>query len=209
MGLLLGLGFVVKYVVLFDAIAAFAILAIHTAGVPSRRERAVSAVKLWLALGAALAGPFLLVMLLYRTRGHFAEFWFANFTANRARTIGGAFRSRSLRTRCSTSSSRTRSFGPVCPWPWSGLRRATDAPADRTIIGALLLWMGIVLAGMILVFRRSFYEHYFLQLGPARALISAWVLVRVVAALKVGRAEPAARRARLALFGHAPRLREL
>lgn len=78
-GLSLGIGFVIKYVVLFDGLA-FGLFLLWPARQGEERWGAAWSKALTMAVGAAL--PFLGIIAWYQSRGHLDELWFYTFTVS-------------------------------------------------------------------------------------------------------------------------------
>ncbi len=179
-GLLLGIGFVIKYVVIYDLTAMLLLtVRLHRTSKSSRHLTALA------DLAVLLAGfllPFLLMASFFFCTGQFAEFFYANFTANKIRNLDRAF---SLRVAIGALIAQLRLNFPL--WLCFGLTLTPllkKSPPERRMVWLLLLWIIIPLAGIFLTFKVRLYAHYFLPILPPLSLVLAFALVQIFVKLQ-------------------------
>ncbi len=182
-GSLLGLAFIIKYIVIYDLVIILLLTILQLFLKPSINRRQYfnsSGILALLILGFLL--PFSLMVGVYAFKGHFSDFFYANFTANKIRTIDRDF---SINVVAKAFLSQFLINFPL--WFCFGLTYLTliskfsrrILPIERKLLFLLLLWILIPLAGIFLTFRVRFYAHYFLPLLPPLSLVTAFFLTRV------------------------------
>ena len=149
-GLSLGLGFVIKYVVLFDGIA-FGLFLLWQARQGQGRWAAAWSKILLLALGAAL--PFLAVIAYYQHIGHLEEFWFYTFIVS-----GRYIESKGILDNLTFFLDFTLRFLPVSLFFFYALfSRKVHLPSRQFgSLWAVLALMAVLLPGKL-------FGHYFIQ----------------------------------------------
>jgi 4-amino-4-deoxy-L-arabinose transferase-like glycosyltransferase len=203
-GLLFGLAVEIKYVVLFDVAAASLVLALALPWRQATKPSFAALARGLGALGVGLLVPVVGVTLLFGATGHFTEYWATNFVANRVRTIGQPF-DPSMMGRALAGQLRANFPFWVAPPVLLGTLRATgklEGNDYRSFVRAATVWFLCCLVCLFGLFRTALYEHYFLQLAPWFALLTALALVRlVVRPAPKPHARRGASRAVLALVG--------
>lgn len=149
-GLSLGLGFVIKYVVLFDGLA-FGLFVLWQARQGKEWWAAGWSKALLMALGAAL--PFLAVIAWYQRIGHLEELWFYTFTVS-----GRYIESKGLLDHLTFFLDFNLRFLPVAFFFYYALFSAKAHSPSRQFG---LLWAALVTAGVMLP--GKFFGHYFIQ----------------------------------------------
>ncbi len=149
-GLSLGLGFVIKYVVLFDGLA-FGLFLLWQARQGNERWGAAWSKALLMALGAAL--PFLAVIVYYQGIGHLDEFWFYTFTVSSRYP-----ESKGLLDFLTFFLDFNLRFLPAAFFFYFALF-SRKAPMPSRQLG--LLWAAMALLGVLLP--GKFFGHYFIQ----------------------------------------------
>ncbi|WP_421654887.1 ArnT family glycosyltransferase [Leptothermofonsia sp. ETS-13] len=182
-GLLLGVAFIIKYIVIYDLIAILLLTILQPFFRSSfnGRQHFDNLIILTLLLFGFLL-PFLLMASVFIFNGYFSDFFYANFTANKIRTIDRGF---SATVVAKAFLSHLLSNFPL--WLCFGLTYLTliskfsrrILSIERTLLLLLLLWILIPLTGIFLTFRVRFYAHYFLPLLPPLSLVTAFFLTRV------------------------------
>jgi 4-amino-4-deoxy-L-arabinose transferase-like glycosyltransferase len=205
-GLLLGLGFEIKYVVLFDAVAIAAIFLLAVRRRPAEERTPARIAGLLAAMAAGFLLPFLAITAAFAIAHRFPEYWAQNFTSNRARTVGLQFR---------------WSIPALGIWDqlrlqgifWIGIPLAAAAVfrdraaawKDRFLVATTagyLIWLVLCIAA---VFRSHLYHHYFLPLAGPLAVLGADAAIRLAfpgaSEGRISRGRVAALAAALALVG--------
>ncbi len=180
-GLLLGIGFEIKYVVLFDFLALSLILA-FTFVLRSRSKK-----KYWLilrslfCLSLGFVLPFIIFSVYFWMNGHFNEYIYANFTANKLRTINIKFFF-APPLRAIFHEIRVNGIFWLCiPSVAIFLFIGKNIPArDRWILSSVIVWFISILVCICTVLRGSFYPHYFLQLSPYLCIVTAYIIINLV-----------------------------
>ncbi len=183
-GLCLGFGFNIKYVVLFDSVAFSIILGflflfqIRTA---SYYLSIVNLLKVYGLIALGFLFPLISSVLYFTVNGEFDSYYYANFIANKARTVDISF---SILPFLKSFADQIQQ-SPVL---WVSVFAAfifiiisrRSSQKERWLISSLLIWLSVVLLGIGLVFRGTLYPHYFLQLSPSLCLISAYIVARLM-----------------------------
>ena len=179
-GSLLGIGFEIKYVVLFDFLALFLIL-VFTFILQVRSNK-----KYWLILQAILflllgfVLPFIIVSLYFWLIGHFDDYIYANFTANKLRTINLGF-SFSVPLKAILHQILADKFWFSVPSVTIYLLIAKTIPTrERWILSSCIVWFFITLLCICTVLRGFLFPHYFLQLSPSLCLVTAYIVISLV-----------------------------
>lgn len=181
-GLLMGLAFEIKYVVIFDLAALLLVLGLQEyrrarrKGVRTFLKR-VSSNYAFLSVGFIL--PFLLATAYFWRSGHFEIYFQSNFIANLAYGRDGfpilAFlKSMSQQVTRNTLLWLAVLLSPIYLYLYQREMRITE----RRHVLALLIWLLIIFPAVLVT--RTFYSHYYLQLMPAMCLLAAWLIVRVL-----------------------------
>jgi len=180
-GLLMGIAFIIKYVVIYDLFAILLLLAIQTRSSSLQRsDRNLSTIRVLSIVLLGVLLPFLLMTGFFTVAGYFSDFFYANFTANKIRNIDRNF---SLSVILQTFQSQLCLNIPL--WLCFGLTfllpfaRALSW-TERKVLRLLAIWIVIPLLGIFLTFKVRFYAHYFLPLLPPLSLITAFFLVKVL-----------------------------
>lgn len=182
-GLLMGLAFEVKYIVIFELTAIILLLGIKGYQETLPKEGAKTAVVrtfsnyILLAIGFLL--PFVLVAIYYWRSGNLDIYFQSNFAANLA--YGGndfsllAFLE-SLRHQLARNTLLWLGLllSPIYLYVF---RREMSAGERRHIL-AVLLWFLLTLPALVIT--RQFYSHYYLQIMPPMCLLSAWLIMKLL-----------------------------
>jgi 4-amino-4-deoxy-L-arabinose transferase-like glycosyltransferase len=186
-GFLLGIAFIIKYVVIYDLVTTSLLLIIvHLFPgnrFPDNQFIKYSSLNTIRDIAIFLSGfilPFSLMSIFFMVNGHFSDFLYANFTANKIRNIDRPF---SLTVVVKAFVSQLRLNMPL--WIFFGLTFLSPflkrlLPNERRALSFLFLWVLIPLLGIFLTFKVDFYAHYFLQLLPPLSLITSFFLVRFI-----------------------------
>lgn len=150
-GLSLGIGFVIKYVVLFDGLA-FGLFLLWQARVGKEQWAAAWAKAIVMAVGAAL--PFLTVLAWYQHTGHLEAFWFYSFTVSSRYP-----ESKDLLDYVTFFLDFNLRFLPVAFFVYYVLFRRSGHLEQRQFG---LLWAALVLLAVMLP--GKLFGHYFIQL---------------------------------------------
>lgn len=150
-GLLLGLGFVLKYVVLFDGLA-FGLFLLWQAWRKEEQWRIAWGRSLLMAVGAAL--PFLGVMAYYHQIGHWDTFWFHSFT------VSGRYPSSNDLTHYLIFP--LEFFGRYLPITVFAALAMWSREVPSALKRLTVLWGGLVLFAILLL--GNAFGHYFIQL---------------------------------------------
>ncbi|MCB9264536.1 MAG: glycosyltransferase family 39 protein [Lewinellaceae bacterium] len=149
-GLSLGIGFVIKYVVLFDGLA-FGLFLLWQARLGKEKWGAAWAKALAMAAGAAL--PFLAVIAWYRSIGHLEPFWFYTFTVS-----GRYLESKGILDHLAFFLDFNLRFLPVAFFFYYVVFSRMVHSLSRQFG---LLWAALVLLGVLLP--GKLFGHYFIQ----------------------------------------------
>lgn len=183
-GLSLGIGLAIKQVVLFDFAAISLLLGAAVLLQGRSPTRVVTLVKLYGLLLIGFILPFLLFSLYFLVIGHFGDYFYANLTANRLRTVDNSF-SPSLLLEAIQEQVLEPNLNLVfwiCAIAapiYVGINRRIDSK-ERWIIASLFVWFVFILIGFCAVFRLILFDHYFLQLTPVLSLLTAYMLTRLL-----------------------------
>ena len=178
-GFLLGLGFEIKYVVLFDAAAIAGIFMLAVRRRPAEERTPGRVAGLLAAMGAGFLLPFLAVTAAFALAHRFPEYWLGNFTSNRARTVGLSFRWSVTALELWTQLRNEGFYWMALPLAAVALVRDKAATAkDRFLVATTAGYFLWLLACMVGVFRSVLYGHYFLHLAGALAVLGADAAVR-------------------------------
>jgi Dolichyl-phosphate-mannose-protein mannosyltransferase len=174
-GVVLGVAFQIKFVVLFDLAALAAAVVILGGGAGrSWRERVATTLP---RLGAMMLGfglPSLAVVIWYAAAGELQALLRANLVANLARferPFG----------RLVVPLYAAINYGPLCIAAGLALlfgRSLAAGEAERRGLLVVAVWIAAVVLGLLLL--RRWYEHYFIQLLPPLCLLTGFIATRVV-----------------------------
>jgi len=188
-GLLLGIGFEVKYVVLFDFIALSLIL------ISTLIFKVKSPQKYWLIVktfSVLLLGfllPFIAFSCYFWSIGHFDEYFYANFTANKLRTIDVQFSFIEPFKAIYQSKKIDIVIWLSIPLLLIGYFLKTKKNNniismlsiwERWILSSLIFWMSTIFMGIYITLRGSFYAHYFIQVLPIICFVAAYILINLI-----------------------------
>ncbi len=180
-GLLLGLAFEIKYVVLFDIVMSLTALALVFPWRAPTARTLLAFAKGVSALGLGTILPFVVVTLVFRATGHLTEYWAANFTANQARTVHQPFQLGVMAAALWDQLRTNYLFWVAAPVGLGVLvaRGRLVSRDDRWFASTVGLGILVTLGGFLVVFRAAVYPHYFLQLAIWLALLAAFTAVRL------------------------------
>jgi 4-amino-4-deoxy-L-arabinose transferase-like glycosyltransferase len=180
-GFLLGIGFEIKYVVLFDFLA-LSIILVLTFILQIR-----SNIKYWLifkTISFLLLGfilPVITVSLYFWLTGHFDDYVYANFTANKLRTVDIELSFITPLEALFQQIRYDKIFWLSIPSGIIYLFVTKAIPTrERFILSSFMAWFFITSICIFTVFRSSFYPHYFLQLSPPLCLVTAYISIRLI-----------------------------
>ncbi len=179
-GLLLGIGFEIKYVVIFEFITVLLIVG-TSLYFQKNNSKYFSILQsyIWLSLGFIL--PLSLISLYFVFNGHFDLYFYANFIANKARTIDNAFSFAALiKAILNQVKDNFLLWSCLLLTPlYLSLNRGIDSE-ERSKITVFIAWFFGSLLGICYVFRGEFWPHYFLQLTPSLCLLSSYLITRLI-----------------------------
>lgn len=180
-GLLMGIGFEIKYVVIFDFIAILLTVGISFYFGLLKSSKYFSILKYYALLSIGFILPFLLISLYFIFNKQFDSYLYSNFVANKARTIDNSF---SFTTLAEAIKNQVNSNPTLWLWLlitpfYISITRKIDSE-ERKKIAFFLTWFFVDLLGICFVFRGDFYLHYFLQLTPSQCLISCYLFIRLI-----------------------------
>jgi 4-amino-4-deoxy-L-arabinose transferase-like glycosyltransferase len=179
-GLVLGCGFELKYNVLFDVAALGAISGLRYWKQPASGRKSSTLIRDLVSLGTGFSLPFLGVTLLFVLTHRFEDYCYANFTANRIRTVDHAYSPLVLLRGIAGLNPRILLFWVSLPCSLLYLLFVKEKGSrERWIMTAMLVWSTTVVLGVAFTFRVVIYQHYFLQVLPAISLLSAALLARL------------------------------
>jgi 4-amino-4-deoxy-L-arabinose transferase-like glycosyltransferase len=180
-GLLLGIGFEIKYVVLFDFLALLLVLgfAFILQNRLNKKYRSLLQAVSLMCLGFVL--PFMTASLYFWLIGHFDDYIYANFTANKLRTVDLKF-SFIAPLQAIISQIRINKFF------WLAMPVATIylftvktiQTQERWVLSSFIVCFLTDLLCIFSVLRGTFYPHYFLQLLPSLCLVTAYIIVSLI-----------------------------
>lgn len=181
-GFLLGVGFEIKYVVLFDFLALSLILVLtYILQVKSNTKywlilQSIS----FLSLGFVL--PFIVVSLYFWLIGHFDDYIYTNFTANKLRTVDLEFSFLDALNAILKQIQNYKIFWLSIPSITIYLFIAKTIPTrERWILSSFIVWFFTTLLCIYIVLLRvAFYPHYFLQLSPSLCLVTSYIIISLV-----------------------------
>jgi hypothetical protein len=180
-GLFLGIGFEIKYVVLFDWLALSVMLAFVFFTQRSLNIKPVQILSAFLSLLIGFLLPFAIVSIYFWAHGNFAGYIEANYAANRLRTVQLEFSLLSAIKAFYWQFLIERFFWISIPSAIIYLIFARPIPSrERFIVLGFVVSFVCVLLGIAGVFRVSFNNHYFLQLSPSYCFATAFILIRVI-----------------------------
>ncbi len=181
-GFILGIAFEIKYVVIFDFIALLLIMATIIYLKEQRITKYFSIIKFSFLLAIGFIFPFLIVTLWYVVNKNIDAYLFANFAANKARTVDNAF-AWVIPAKAIADQIKTNLVFWVClfstPLYLLFFKNNLNSK-ERRIVTSLLVWFFIDLLCICLLFRGFFYGHYFLQITPALCLIASYLITKLV-----------------------------
>lgn len=177
-GLVMGLGFQIKQVVVFEFIAILLIVGLHLYSQLGKRSLS-ELCRSYILLGTGFFLPFLPILLYFTVTGHLNDYLYANFTANVSRISDESI---SLSTFITSFliQSRSNLILWVCllltPLYWVAFKET--AIVEKRNLTYLLIWASMAFLGVC--FPKSFLVHYFLQLLPPLCLLSSYVIIKTV-----------------------------
>jgi hypothetical protein len=134
---------------------------------------------LFLMLGFIL--PFLAASAYFWLIGHFNDYIYANFTANKIRTVYLGFSLPSLIQDVFNQIQTNLFFWLSVLATTIYLFLAKAKPKqEKWIAISFIIWFFTILLGIFAVFRGPLYPHYFLQLSPPLCFITAYLLSNLV-----------------------------
>jgi 4-amino-4-deoxy-L-arabinose transferase-like glycosyltransferase len=179
-GLLLGIGFEVKQVVLFDFFALSLVLGLTIVFQSQANSKYWLLLKALIVLFIGFISPFVIVTAYFWLTGFFNEYLYANFTANKLRTVNLKFSFTPIRRAIVYQVKSNLFFWFSIPATIIYLLLSKTKPvAEKWLIFSFITWFFVVLCCICSVFRGYLYVHYFLQLAPALCLITAYLLINL------------------------------
>lgn len=177
-GLLLGIGFEIKQIILFDLIAMLIILGgFVLIGSQLNRQWLVFAKAVVLLL-AGFVLPFLFATLYFFVTKDFHNYWYATFTANTLRIMDQPVSSNIiLKLIKKFPSIYSIVILSLCSFPLLFNFLWIKKLKEKWLILSIIIWFFSSLLGICFVFERL-YSHYFLQLSPAVSLAGAYLITR-------------------------------
>jgi len=179
-GLIIGLAIQIKPLVVFDftAILIIVIVDSYFKAANSRDHFLKTILKscTLLIIGAIL--PFFFVATYFVLTGHFADYVYANFTANKIYSVDNPF-SFNLFSQALKIQFRTSTVLWLCAFStpvYLVLDKHTNSE-EKKKLWLILLWL--LTALIATCFTKRFYTHYFLQLLPPLCILSSYLLIAV------------------------------
>lgn len=194
-GLLLGAAIQIKVVAAAELLAVLALIGVtpwvsRWLDQPATPRAALSSAAL-VTLGALL--PLLVVAAYFAVRGHFADYYYANVTANliyaSSAQFSWALLSQALAAQLRGGLLLWTGAGAAGVLAWLIRRRHPRIAVALAVLGA---WLAVVVAAVLV--SRRIYWHYFLQALPPLSLLAA---AGIAHAVRLDSALPRARQALL------------
>ncbi len=188
-GLLLGIGFEIKYVVLFDFIALSLILISTLIFKVKSHKKYWLIVKTFSVLLLGFILPFIAFSLYFWAMGHFDEYFYANFTANKLRTIDiqfsfiEPFKAIYQKKRIDIVIWLSIPFLTIGYFliVKRGNRIISTIPIrEQWLLSSLIFWLFSILMGIYIILRGTFYGHYFIQVLPILCFVVAYILINLL-----------------------------
>ncbi len=185
-GLLLGIAFEIKYVVIFDFIALSFILIFTLLFKGKSNKKYWLIVKTFSVLSLGFILPFLAFSLYFWVIGHFDEYVYANFTANKLRTIDlqfsfvEPFRSIYQKKKIDILIWLSIPFlfiGYFVMAKKSNQIISAISLWEKWFLSSLIFWIFTILMGIYITLRGYFYGHYFIQILPILCFVVAYILI--------------------------------
>jgi 4-amino-4-deoxy-L-arabinose transferase-like glycosyltransferase len=184
-GLLLGLAFEIKFVVVFDFLAMTLILIVLVIFILKPEKKIIKLLQSGVALSIGFLMPFLIVSAAFYSVNQFDDYFYANITANRLRTVANGFNPASIIRAIQYLIFRNHLLWISIPGILLYLYLSrTVSQHVKLFIFIVCTWFLIIVIGIISIFRNTFYAHYFLQLAPVLSLATAFLLVQLIFAGK-------------------------
>lgn len=180
-GLLLGIGIQINYLVLFDLFPIL-IFIYHNEILTNKTNFVQSLPRLLKSYTLLLIGPvicFLLIILYFYTNSALDEYFFANIAAN----IRYGSSNFSITDLTSAIKQQISTYAII----WMGILltplylffwKDVINQRDEKFMRVAVLWAILVIIGIS--FSRRFYFHYFLHLLPPACLLIAYLVIRVI-----------------------------
>lgn len=180
-GLLMGIGFQIKQVVLFEFIAILLILGIYryrqfsiTNRIPLGEIIQNNAI---LICGFIL--PFLTTSLYFAVSGHFNDYVHANFSANLARVSGESLSLGNFATGFIIQfKSNLLLWASLALIPFYLIVSKDNNTLEKRNLTYLFIWLAMAFLGVCAP--KSFYVHYFLQLFPILCLLCSYLIAKTI-----------------------------
>lgn len=180
-GLLMGIGFQIKQVVLFEFIAILLILGIYryrqfsiTGRIPVGEIVQNNAI---LICGFIL--PFLTTSLYFVASGHFNDYVHANFSANLARVSGESLSLGNFATGFIIQfKSNLLLWASLALIPFYLTVSKDNNTLEKRNLTYLFIWLAMAFLGVCAP--KSFYVHYFIQLFPILCLLSSYLIAKTI-----------------------------
>ncbi|NMF59811.1 ArnT family glycosyltransferase [Pseudanabaena yagii] len=188
-GFLLGIAFEIKYVVLFDFIALSLILMSTLIFKVQSHKKYWLIVKTFSVLILGFTLPFIAFSFYFWVIGHFDEYFYANFTANKLRTIDiqfsfiEPFKAIYQKSRIDIIIWLSMPFLTVICFSITKKNNhiiSTISVREKWLLSSLMFWMFTILMGIYITLRGSFYGHYFIQVLPILCFVVAYILINLI-----------------------------
>lgn len=180
-GLLMGLAFEIKYVVLFELLAILAVILYNVMKSEKMGSRGnlLSLAKDCSIVLAAFCFPFVLVSIVFWRGGHFGEYFYANVTANSIHTVTDSLRS-SVKLAALAKQVLANSILSISlvllPLYLNRMKR--KLVTEKNTMETIFIWLFASLTSII--FMGLQYPHYYIQVLPPLCVLSAHMIVNAV-----------------------------
>lgn len=181
-GLLIGLAFEIKYIVIFDLAALLFVLGfnLYHRVMPQGAGDFIARIS-W-SYSSVLFGfliPFILATTYYWRSGNFDIYFQSNIAANLAYgnesfSVVAFLQSLSREVARNTLLWLGALLSPIYLYLFHREMRTQE----RRYILAALIWLLVTFPAVVVT--RNFYSHYYLQLMPPMCLLAAWLIIRVL-----------------------------
>ncbi len=178
-GLVIGLAIQIKLLVVFDFAAILTMVSIDSYQAANKRKDFLKTILksfTLLIIGAIL--PFFFIASYFVLTGHFADYVYANFTANKIYSIDNPF-SFNLFSQALKIQFKTYTALWLCAFsvPFYLVLDKDTNLEEKKKLWFILLWFSTVFVATC--FTKRFYSHYFLQLLPSLCILSSYILIAV------------------------------
>ena len=179
-GLVIGMGLLIKQLVIFDFLAIIIILgmSLYSSRIRGTQSFITQIIRSYILVAVGTILPFFITVIYYLLNGDIEDFIYANFTANVLRSNLGFSLDRFIKAIVvQTAQYFLLWTGLVLTLLYLALFKEVAREERRKLIAGVI-WFILQFLGVC--YTRDFWSHYFLQVLPSLCFLSSFIIVKVI-----------------------------